>query len=179
MPLGQQQPVIPRVLDQPTAGLHQPVLQARQRPTLDPVRQSEPPPQVAQVVGQHAQLQSHFVGPEAMTRQPRPVRGLFAFFDRSRVGNWRGGSSGRSLGRIRGFPLRARLASSVAPFPAPATSHAACGFPALRAPAHCAARFMGPIRLESLSRTVLEPSPKFRCPLRPSTTPPLPSEALA
>ena len=40
MPLGQQQPVIPRVLDQPAAGLHQPVLQARQRPTLDPVRQS-------------------------------------------------------------------------------------------------------------------------------------------
>ena len=26
IPLGQQQPVIPRVLDQPTAGLHQPVL---------------------------------------------------------------------------------------------------------------------------------------------------------
>ena len=55
--LGQQQPVIPRVLDQPTAGLHQPVLQARQRPTLDPVRQSEPSPQVAQVVGQHAELE--------------------------------------------------------------------------------------------------------------------------
>ena len=57
IPLGQQQPVIPRVLDQPTAGLHQPVLQARQRPTLDPVRQSEPSPQVAQVVGQHAELE--------------------------------------------------------------------------------------------------------------------------
>ena len=40
IPLGQQQPVIPRVLDQPTAGLHQPVLQARQRPTLNPVRKS-------------------------------------------------------------------------------------------------------------------------------------------
>ena len=57
IPLGQQQPVMPRVLDQPTSGLHQPVLQARQRPTLDPVRQSEPSPQVAQVVGQHAELE--------------------------------------------------------------------------------------------------------------------------
>ena len=69
------------MLDQPTAGLHQPVLQARQRPTLDPVRQSEPSPQVAQVVGQHAELQSHFVGPKAMARKPRPVCGLLAFFN--------------------------------------------------------------------------------------------------
>ena len=53
-----------------------------------------------------------------------------------RVENWRGGPSGRWLGCVPGFPLRARLAVSVAPFPAPATSHAACGFPALRAPAH-------------------------------------------
>ena len=29
MPLGQQQPVVARVLDQPAAGLHQPLLQAR------------------------------------------------------------------------------------------------------------------------------------------------------
>ena len=42
--------------DQPTAGLHQPMLQARQRPTLDPVRQPEPPPQITQVVGQYAEL---------------------------------------------------------------------------------------------------------------------------
>ena len=39
MPLGQQQPIVPRVLDQPTARLHQPVLQARKRPALDPSRQ--------------------------------------------------------------------------------------------------------------------------------------------
>jgi len=51
--------------------------------------------------------------------------------------------------------------------------------PALRAPAPFAARFMRPIRLESLSRTALEPSPRSRCPLPPSTTPPLPSEAVA
>jgi len=31
---------------------------------------------------------------------------------------------------------------TMSPFPAPATSHAACGFPALRAPAHFASRVM-------------------------------------
>ena len=40
---------------------------------------------------------------------------------------------------------------TVGPFPAPATSHAACGFPALRAPAHFASRVMRPIMLEPLS----------------------------
>ena len=81
MPPGQQQPIVPRVLDQPTTRLHQAVLQARQRPALDPVRQPEPPPQVAQVVGRHAELQPYLVGPETMTRQAGPVRGLFAFLD--------------------------------------------------------------------------------------------------
>ena len=50
---------------------------------------------------------------------------LQKFYTACRVENWRGGASGRWLGWIRGFPLRARLAVSVAPFPVPATSHAA------------------------------------------------------
>jgi hypothetical protein len=37
------------------------------------------------------------------------------------------------------------------PFPAPATSYAACGFPALRTPARFMTRFMGPIKLGVLS----------------------------
>ena len=40
---------------------------------------------------------------------------------------------------------------SVNPFPAPASSHAACGFPALRAPAHFSSRVMRPIVPELLS----------------------------
>ena len=40
---------------------------------------------------------------------------------------------------------------SVSPFPAPASSHAACGFPALRAPAHFSPRVMRPIVPELLS----------------------------
>src|SRR5678815_1227493 len=39
------------------------------------------------------------------------------------------------LGCGQGFPLRARVEAAVIPSPVPATSHAACGFPALRAPA--------------------------------------------
>src|SRR5215510_3239511 len=39
------------------------------------------------------------------------------------------------LGCGRGFPLRARVEAAVIPSPVPAASHAACGFPALRAPA--------------------------------------------
>ena len=56
----------------------------------------------------------------------------------------------RLLVSIRRFRLRARLEASVIPFPAPATSHAACGFPALRAPAHFGSRVMRLIELERL-----------------------------
>jgi hypothetical protein len=73
-----------------------------------------------------------------------------------------------ALGCIRGFPLRARVGISVTPFPAPASSNAACGFTALRFPAHFASRFMGPIRSESLSTVGLRPRP----------TPLLPTESL-
>ena len=41
-------------------------------------------------------------------------------------------------------------------FPAPATSHVASGFPALRAPAHFTSRVMGPIRLERLPRSTVD-----------------------
>ena len=39
----QQQPVIASMLDHPSNGLHWPLLQARQRPILDPVGQPQPP----------------------------------------------------------------------------------------------------------------------------------------
>ncbi len=65
------------------------------------------------------------------------------------------------LGCIRRFHLRARLGVSVAPFPAPATSHAACGFPALRAPAHFVARVMRPVEREE---TAVERDQKYARP---------------
>jgi len=56
------------------------------------------------------------------------------FLDHSRVEDWR---AGRPFDR--------------ATFPVPATSHTACGFPALRAPIGFTPRLMGPIRLGPLS----------------------------
>jgi hypothetical protein len=47
--------------------------------------------------------------------------------------------------------------STVATFPAPATSNAACGFPALRFPVHFMPRVMGPIRLRALSAVAVAP----------------------
>jgi len=58
------------------------------------------------------------------------------------------------LGCIRRFRLRARLGVAVIPFPAPATSHAAGRFTALRAPAHFTARFMRPKSGPSSGRIV-------------------------
>jgi hypothetical protein len=81
MSLGQQQPVVPGALDQASTRLHQSLLEARQRLGVDPLRQHRPTPQVAHVVGQQAQLEACFIGPEPMTRQPGPMRRLLAFLD--------------------------------------------------------------------------------------------------
>ena len=69
------------MLHQPASGFHQPLLETRERPALDPRRQDQSAPEVAQVVGQDTQLQAHFVRPETMARQPRPVGGRLAFLD--------------------------------------------------------------------------------------------------
>jgi hypothetical protein len=45
---------------------------------------------------------------------------------------------------------------TVNPFPAPATSHPACGFPALRTPVCLVSRVMWPIVLERLSHLTIE-----------------------
>jgi hypothetical protein len=67
MALGQEQPVVPRVLDQSASRLDQSLLQARQRPAADPVRQHQPPPETPPVVSEHA--------------KPRHLHRLLAFFD--------------------------------------------------------------------------------------------------
>ena len=54
MTLRQQQPVIPGVPYQPSARLHQPLLQTCQRPVPDFLWQYQPPPKVPQVIGDHS-----------------------------------------------------------------------------------------------------------------------------
>jgi hypothetical protein len=70
----QQQPIAPGVLYRPAAGLHQPLLQAGQRPTLDPPGQRQPPPQIPQVVGNQAQPQPYVVRPKTVANQQRHLR---------------------------------------------------------------------------------------------------------
>ena len=74
MTLRQQQPVVARGLNQTTAGLHQPLLQARQRPLLDPLGQHQSPPQVAQIIGNEGQAQPDLVGPELVAAEPPDSR---------------------------------------------------------------------------------------------------------
>jgi hypothetical protein len=38
-----------------------------ERPAVDARREHQPRPEIPEVVGQHAQLEAHFVGPEPMT----------------------------------------------------------------------------------------------------------------
>src|ERR1035437_4853056 len=66
---------------QPSARLHQSLLQARQRPVANPLRKYQSPPEVAQVIGDHAQPQPHLVGPEPVTTQPCHLHRLLAFLD--------------------------------------------------------------------------------------------------
>ena len=68
-------------LNQMAAALDQPLLQAGQRPAVDPCWQRQPPPQVAQVVGDQTEPQPHLIGPEAVAGKPRHRNRLLTFFD--------------------------------------------------------------------------------------------------
>src|SRR5215475_15610564 len=83
-------------------------------------------------------------------------------------------------GRVEGW--RAGRPFDRATFPVPATSHAACGFPALRAPICFIPRLMGPIPLGQLSVSVASHSIAVVQPesvVQPRPIPPLPAEALS
>ena len=49
--------------------------QAGERPVVDPLRQYQPPPQVAQVVDDHTDPELHFVRPKSMAAQPQGKEG--------------------------------------------------------------------------------------------------------
>ena len=96
------------------------------------------------------------------------------------VGSRTGAVARRSIfGCIRGFPLRARLGLSVAPSPAPAASHVACGFTALRAPAHFTPRIMWPVASRGFREWRLVGNPvlleESQSSVQPFAAPPLPA----
>jgi hypothetical protein len=55
--------------------------QRRQRPVPHRLRQRRLPQKVAQVEGQHEQLQPHLVVHKVVTRKPGPFNGVLAFLD--------------------------------------------------------------------------------------------------
>ncbi len=81
MALRQEEPVAARMFYQPTACLHQPLLQTRQGPVPDPLWQCQPSPEIPQVVCNHAQPKPYLVAPEPMTTEARHLHRLLAFFD--------------------------------------------------------------------------------------------------
>jgi len=55
--------------------------QRRQRPVTHRLGQHRLPQEIAQVVGQHEQLQPHLIIHKVMTGQPCPFDGVLAFLD--------------------------------------------------------------------------------------------------
>src|SRR5260370_826148 len=86
-----------------------------------------------------------------MARFPNPGHGW---------GRGRGGGFRSKFGFLVVSPFRLRVSHYLdhATFPAPATSNAACGFPALRSPICFMSRLMRPILLGRLSAL---PTPSF------------------
>jgi len=80
----------------------------------------------------------------------RSIAGLFPQPPSSRVENWRAHCRAR-VSSLTLSIMRWVHNSPMVTFPAPATSNAACGFPALRFPVHFLPRVMGPITLGALS----------------------------
>ena len=78
---GDLQGEVPGMSDEPRTGLEEPLLETRQGPALDGDRQDQPTQQIAEVVGDHPELQADLVGPEAVAGEPGPVGGFLALLD--------------------------------------------------------------------------------------------------
>ncbi len=62
MRFGELQDEVPGMSDEPPADLEEPLLDARQGPTLDGERQDQPAQQIAEIVSDDAQEQPHLIG---------------------------------------------------------------------------------------------------------------------
>jgi hypothetical protein len=75
---GQLQDEVPGVPNETATGLEQPLLEARQGPTLDGEGQDQPAQQIAEVIGDRPEEQPDLVGSEPVTGEPGPVGGFLA-----------------------------------------------------------------------------------------------------
>jgi len=69
---------VPSVPNETSARLEEPLLETRQRPTLDGDGQDQPAQQIAEAVGDDPEQEADLVGPEAVTGEARPMDGGFA-----------------------------------------------------------------------------------------------------
>src|SRR5262245_65044855 len=78
---GELQGEVSGMPDEATAGLEEPLLETRQRPTLNGRGQHEPSQQIAKIIGDHPEQQADLVGAEAVTGEAGPVDGFLALLD--------------------------------------------------------------------------------------------------
>src|SRR5262249_21847559 len=78
---GELQGEVSGMPDQAPAGLEEPLLEARQRPTLNGGGEDEPTQEIAEGVVDDPEDQPDLVGPEPVAREARPVGGFFALLD--------------------------------------------------------------------------------------------------
>ena len=78
--LGQLEDEVPRMPDQATARLEEPLLETCKRPTLHGWGQDEPSQQIAEVVGDHSEQQADLIHTEAVAREARPMGGFLALY---------------------------------------------------------------------------------------------------
>jgi hypothetical protein len=69
----QLQDEVPGMPNEATAGLEEPLLGARQGPTLDRMGEGESAQEIPEVVRDDPQEQPHLIGPEAVAGEARPV----------------------------------------------------------------------------------------------------------
>src|SRR6266513_4639409 len=78
---GQLNNEVPGMSNEAPAGLEEPLLEAREGPALDGKGQNQPAQAIAEIVGDDAEQQAHFVRPKPMTGEPSQLGGGSALLD--------------------------------------------------------------------------------------------------
>jgi hypothetical protein len=110
--LGKLEHEVPRMPDQAPADLEEPLLEARQGPSLDGDGQNQPTQLIVEVVGDHPEEQPDLVGSEAVAREARPMGGFLACSIHERVFRVQCAPSPRPSPRER-VGVRGRMSSRI------------------------------------------------------------------
>ena len=72
---------VPGMSNEAPSGLEELLLEAREGPALDGKGQNQPAQEIAEIVGDDAEQQAHFVRPKPMTGEPSQLGGGSALLD--------------------------------------------------------------------------------------------------